>query len=85
MKLDYNKVGQVKIIILKYIDEIIDAFDREYPMDDSNKSSAAPAILLKVKKYCKQLNIKKYVEFYNLAARILSAIKKSRPETCTAV
>ena len=32
MKLDYSTVGQVKITMLEYTDEILDTFDKTYPM-----------------------------------------------------
>ena len=50
MILDYTTVGQVKITILEYIDEIIDAFDKAYPTGGSTKSSSASSIILKVNK-----------------------------------
>ena len=51
--LEYSTVGQVKITMLDYIDEIIDTFDQSYPTGRGTKSSAAPDILFKVDKYCK--------------------------------
>ena len=47
MALYYSTVGQVKIIMLEYINEIIDTFDKTYPRDGSTNSSAAPAIILR--------------------------------------
>ena len=48
MTLEYSEVGQVEITILDYINEILDAFDKEYPRGGGNKSSAAPDIVFKV-------------------------------------
>ena len=46
--LDYTTVGQVKINMLDYIAEIIDAFDKTDPTGGGNKSIYAPYIILKV-------------------------------------
>ena len=48
MILDYSTVGQLKITMLDYIDEIIDAFDKSDPTGGGTKPSAAPAIIFKV-------------------------------------
>ena len=37
MTLDYYIAGQVKITMLDYIDEIINAFDKTDPMGEGNK------------------------------------------------
>ena len=50
MILDYTTVGQVKITILEYIDEIIDAFGKAYPTGGCTKSSSASSIIFKVNK-----------------------------------
>ena len=55
MILDYSAVGQVKTIMLDYINEIIDTFDKSDSTGGGTKSSAAPAIVFKVDKYCKNL------------------------------
>ena len=52
MTLDYTKVYQVKITILDYIDEIIDAFDKADPTGGGTKSSAAPDIIFDINKDC---------------------------------
>ena len=33
----YTIFGQVKITMLKYIDEILDTFDKEYPTGDGTR------------------------------------------------
>ena len=55
MKLDYFTVGQVNITMLDYIYEILDTFDKADPTGGSTKSSAAPAIIVKVDEYCKKI------------------------------
>ena len=52
MTLDYSTVGQVKITMLDYIDEIINTFDTSYPPGGGNSSSDALANILKVDEYC---------------------------------
>ena len=54
MKLDFSTVGQVKITMLAYIDEIIDAFDKSDPTGGGNKSISALDIIFKAKEDCKK-------------------------------
>ena len=63
VKLDYTTVDQVKITMLYYINEIIDAFYKLDPTGVVTKSSAAPAILFIVNKYCKKLIPNKLCSF----------------------
>ena len=53
MTLDYTTVGQVKITMLEYINEIIDTFDKVDPTGGVTNSSATPAIIFKADKDCK--------------------------------
>ena len=85
MILDYSTVDQLKITILDYIDELMDAFDEAGPMSGFTKSSTAPSNLLKVDEDCKNLNTKRAVEFHHLVAKILFSTKRVRPDTCTAI
>ena len=55
MTLDYYTVVQVKINMLEYIDEILDAFDKSDPIGGGTKSSAEPDMIFKVYKDCKTL------------------------------
>ena len=59
MILDYTAVGQVKITMLDYIDEILNAFDKSYPKGRGNKSSAAPANIFKINKNNRSLIVHK--------------------------
>ena len=83
IKLDYIKLGKVKITMLNYIDEIIDAFDKEDTTCGGTKSSAAPAVLFKPNKDCEKINAKKVVEFHHRLAKKLFVTKRARPYTCT--
>ena len=47
MILDYTAVGQVKITMLDYIDEILNAFDKSDTTGGGTKSNAAPTIMSK--------------------------------------
>ena len=58
MILEYSTVGIVKITILEYIDEILNAFDKENPTSGNTKSSAAPDVIFMVEEYCKKPNAK---------------------------
>jgi hypothetical protein len=71
MTLDYTIRGQVNISMFKYIDEIIDAFDKE-PKGGGTKPSAAPDDLFKVDEDCKKLPLEKAVEFHNLVYKSVS-------------
>ena len=85
MTLDFTKRGQVKISMLEYIEEILDAFDKTEPKGDGLKTSAAPANLFTVDEDCVKLKPVKAKEFQNLVAKTLFATKRARPDTCTAV
>ena len=76
MTLEYSTVVQVKITMLEYIDEILDAFDKLDPTGGGTKSSATPAIILKVYVDCRKFNTTQAVEFHHLAAKILFAIER---------
>ena len=85
MTLEYSTVGQVKITMLEYIYEILDAFDKPDPTSGGTKSSAAPHIPFKVNKACRKINAKKSVKFHHLVAGILFVTKRARPDTCTKI
>ena len=85
MTLEYSTVDQVKTTMLDYIDEIINTFDKFYPTGRVNKSSAAPAIIFKVNKYCNKINAKRSVELNHMVARKFFATKWTRPDTCTTI
>ena len=85
MTLDYSTVGQVKITILDYTNEILNAFYKVDPLGGGTKSSAATAIHFKVNKDCKKLNTKRAVEFHHLAIKILFATKWDRLYTFTKI
>jgi hypothetical protein len=85
MTLDYSVPGQVKITMLEYVNEILDAFDKAEPKGGGTKTSAAPDSLFKVDEDCEKLAQFKAVEFNNLVAKTLYATKRARPDTCTAI
>ena len=71
MKLDYSTVGQMKITMLEYINEISNAFDKADPTRGGTKSSAAPAFIFNVDKDCKKINVKQTVELHHLVAKYI--------------
>jgi hypothetical protein len=85
MTLDYTTPGQVKISMIDYVSEILDAFDKAEPNGGGTKTSAAPADLFKIDEDCEKLKPKQATEFHNLVAKTLYATKRARPDTCTAV
>jgi hypothetical protein len=71
MTLDYSVLGQIKITMLEYVNEILVAFDKEEPKCGYTKTSAAPDSLFKVNEDCEKLAQDKAVEFHNLVAKTL--------------
>jgi hypothetical protein len=83
--LDYTVLGQVKITMFDYVDEIITAFDKAEPKGGGTKTSTAPDSLFKVDGNCKKLKQDKAVDFHNLVANTLYSTKRARPDTCIAI
>jgi hypothetical protein len=69
MNVDYTVLGQVKITMLDYVNEIIDAFDKAEPKGGGTKSTVAPESLFKVDESCEKIKQDKSVEFHNLVAK----------------
>jgi hypothetical protein len=85
MMLDYSVPGQVKIKMLKYVNEIKAAFDKAEPKGGGTKTSAAPESLFKVDEDFEKLAHAKTVEFHNLVAKTLYSTKRARSDTWTAI
>jgi hypothetical protein len=85
MTLDYIVLGQVKITMLDYVNDILAAFDKAEPKGGGTKTSTDPDSLFKVDEYCDKLAQAKAVEFRNLVAKTLYATNRARPDTCTAI
>jgi hypothetical protein len=67
MILDYTIRGQVKIMMINYVDEILSAFDKADPKGHGTKTSAASKNLFKIDEDCEKLQPRsKAVEFHNL-------------------
>ena len=56
MTLDYTLKGKVEIRMIKYVREILDAFDKAEPKGASTKHSAAPVDLFEVDEDCEKLD-----------------------------
>jgi hypothetical protein len=78
MTLDYTMRGQVKVTMLGYISDILNAFDKAELKGGGTKTSAAPTNLFKVDEDCDKLGPEKAKEFHNLVAKTLFAIKRAR-------
>ncbi len=79
MTMDYTTRGPVKITMIDYVKEILDAFDKADPSGGGGiKTSAAPANLFTVDKDCEKLEPKKAQQFHNLVAKIWYATKRAR-------
>ena len=85
LTLDYTVCGQVRIMMLSYIEGIITTFDKADPKGKGTKSSAAHNNIFVVNEYCKKLNQEKVVEFYNLVVNNFYTKYKARPDTCAAI
>jgi hypothetical protein len=85
MELDYTVKGQVKVTMLKFVEEILAAYDKADPKGAGVKTSAAPSDLFKVDDSCEKLPPDKMVAFHNIVAKTLFATKRARPDTCTAI
>ena len=84
MTLDYSEKGVVKISMPKYIQEIINDFNKIAP-DVPNKQVAAPKNLFTVDDKCEKLSKKKAEHYHSIVAKILFATKRARPDTGTAL
>jgi hypothetical protein len=85
MTLDFTTRGQVKITMIDYVQEIVDAFDKADPSGVGIKTSAAPSNLFTVDEDCEKLEPKKAQQFHHIVAKTLYATKRARPDTCTAI
>jgi hypothetical protein len=85
MTLDFTTRGQVKITMIDYVQEIVDAFDKADPNGGGIKTSAAPSNLFTVDEDCEKLEPKKAQQFHHIVAKTLYATKRARPDTCTAI
>ena len=85
MTLDYRVKGQCRITMIDYIEETLKAFDKVAPGETGTKSTAAPKDLFVVDEDCEKLKKPKAEQFHSLAAKVLFATKRARPDTGTAL
>ena len=85
MTLDFTTRGEVSVTMFDYIEELLNAFDKEEPKAKGTKSSAAPNDLFRVDEDSEKLQSNKAVVFHNLTAKTLYATKRARPDTSTAI
>ena len=84
MTLDYTTTGKVKVTMFKYIQEIVDMFQK---YDNNNKTATTPAAdhLFKVSEFSKPLPQHTMTVFHHFVAKCLFATKRARPDISTAV
>ena len=84
MNLDYSVVGEVKITMIPYIQEIVTSFKAH---DSSDKGALTPASenLFKVNLDAEPLKEQQAAIFHNFVARSLYLTKRARPNIATAV
>jgi hypothetical protein len=84
MTLDYTVPGEVKITMIKYVQEIIQLFSEH---DHSNSTAKTPAAehLFKVNKLSSLLPAEQATVYHNFVAKCLFLTKRARPDISTAV
>ncbi len=94
MTIDFSKKGQVRITMLKYVAEVIAAWNKVAPHVDSEgfttatrrkRTSAAPDDLFKVNEDAKKLSNAMAATFHNIVAKSLYLSKWARPNILVAI
>jgi hypothetical protein len=92
MILDFSITRQVRISMVDYVKEIIDAWDKAPKISDDGfklveskrakraKTCAAPEDLLKVDKDATKLDTEQSTAFHNIVAKALYMVKRARPD-----
>ena len=94
MTLDFGSKGIVKVTMVDYVDEIIEAFDaacRNLNHGDAavvrrkKYRSAAPKDLFKIDEAATKLNHDEEKAYHNITAKYLYVTKRARPDILLAV
>ena len=92
MILDFSISRQVRISMVDYVNEIIDAWDKAPKLSDNGfklveskrakraKTCAAPEDLFKVDKDATKLDTEQSTAFHNIVAKALYMVKRARPD-----
>ena len=84
MQLDFSVVGQVKITMFDYIQEMLEDFHKSDPNKTISRTPAADR-LFKVRDDQPKLDEQKSQVFHNFTAKALFATKRARPDIHTYV
>ena len=84
MQLDFSVVGQVKITMFDYIQEMLEDFHEFYPNKTISRTPAADHIF-KVRDDQPKLDEQKAQVFHTFSAKALFATKLARPDIHTSV
>ncbi len=92
MTLDFTTKGQVKISMVDYVKEVVDAWDKAPQLDNDGfamvksrrgtkgKKCAAPEDLFRIDKDLTKLNTEMSTAFHNIVAKALYLVKRARPD-----
>ncbi len=75
----------MKIAMPKYVNEMLEVFEKIAPDQSGTKPSAAPRDLFVVNENCDKLDKLKSEQFHTLVAKMLFATKHARPDSGTSV
>ena len=97
MTLDFTTKGQVKISMVDYVKEIVDAWDKAPQLDNDGfttvisrrgtkgKKCAAPEDLFKVNEDATKLSTEMSTAFHNMVAKALYLVKRARPDASVSI
>ena len=97
MTLDFTTMGQVKISMLNYVKEIIEAWDKAPQLKSDGfttvlskrgkkgKKCAAPEDLFKIDEDATKLNTEMSTAFHNIVAKALYMVKRARPDASVSI
>ena len=97
MTLDFTTKGQVKISMVDYVKEIVDAWDKTPQLDSDGfttviskrgkkgKKCAAPDDLFKIDEDATKLSTQMSTAFHNIVAKALYMVKRARPDASVSI
>ena len=97
MTLDFATKRQVKISMVDYVKDVVDAWDKVrgapdeegfklvQPKRKKGRSSAAPDDLFKIDEDSEKLHPKSATAFHNIVAKALYLVKRARPDASVAI
>jgi len=97
MTLDFTTKGQVKISMVDYVKEVINAWDKAPQLENDGfttvkskhdmkgKKCAAPEDLFKVDEDATKLNTEMSTAFHNIVPKALYLVKRARPDASVSI